>query len=224
MNFHKYLKKSELIDNPLCGIGSYVDTLNMSNGLITRRIKKMVLTGSEDWRLSSWGGTDTTPFYLSGTGIITTGDYDTRYVMSTHFPMATRNELYNGDESSIGVGTVLSLRISSSIAASVTEFKSWLTTQYNSDNPVIAWFVLAQSQTETIEIGSAYSGTVDGYLLQNETPSPTNPINPIANNAVGWYDIKNYVRNTTWQQGSVYTYSGGSWSAAATKKRRRRKK
>ena len=49
MNFKQF--GSLLPDNPLCGISTYKDTLNLATGACTRYVKKLVLDGSEAWNL-----------------------------------------------------------------------------------------------------------------------------------------------------------------------------
>ena len=110
------------------------------------------------------------------------------------------------------------------ISTTVEELKSYLAQQYSTGTPVTVWYVLATPETEQIIVPSGLSGTVEGYLTQSGTPTPTDPIYPVANDAVGWYAIKNYVRDTTWTDGSTYSRSGGSWSSSVAKKRSRKKK
>lgn len=39
-----------------------------------------------------------------------------------------------------------------------------------------------------------------------------------------WHDLTDHIMSTTWQDGSTYSRSGGSWSSSLTKKRSRKKK
>ena len=39
-----------ILSEPLCGIGTYTDSLDLSTGILTRKIKKLVLDGTEEWQ------------------------------------------------------------------------------------------------------------------------------------------------------------------------------
>lgn len=39
-----------------------------------------------------------------------------------------------------------------------------------------------------------------------------------------WHNLTDHIMSTTWQDGSTYSRSGGSWSSSLTKKRSRKKK
>ncbi len=219
MNFQKYFKSTALISNPLCGIGTYKDVLNLATGQITRAIKKLVLTGEESW--SSYSGV----VYLSN--IIDYLKADEIVVACTHYQsQSTVEGIADTTEGHITFSKGVNYRmcIRDSNYTSGTLFKEYLQQQYSNGTPVTVWYVLATSTTEQITVPSGLSGTVEGYLTQDGTPTPTDPIYPVTNDAVGWYAIKNYVRNTTWQDGSTYSRSGGSWSSSLTKKRSRKKK
>lgn len=220
MNFQKYFKSTALINNPLCGKDTYKDVINLATGQITRKIKKVVFNGTESWRLYPLpSATNVERFYLimptpsvTITSLITShlaaigNDSDAEHV---RFGGSSVNEFY--------------VYISRTIATTLSELQSYLAEQYAANTPLTLWYAIATPETEQITVPSGLSGTVEGYLTQSGTPTPTDPIYPVANDAVGWYGIKNYERNTTWQDGSTYSRSGGSWSAAAKKRSRKKK-
>ena len=198
MNFKRF--GSLLPDNPLCGIGTYKDELNLATGACTRRIKKLVLDGTENWILSTgWKKTATSVFYAPLNDIIHTSADNVIFIYSNAFVAATRNELYNGDSDMVARtgNEALTIRISDSIATTTADFKSYLAQQYAAGTPVTIWYVLATPTTETITVPSGLSGTEVGYLNQSGTPTPTNPIYPTANTVKKWFDINHYIMGTS---------------------------
>lgn len=223
MNYQKYFKSTALINNPLCGIDTYKDVLNLATGQITRQIKKLVLDGTESW-------IQTVPEVKVYRIIVSD------YLRETdNIPICTH---YKGIAPVAGTGALQDLETAFLISSSgnnyyyirddnfnnANDFIAYLQQQYANDTPVTIWYILVESETEQITVPSGLSGTVEGYLTQTGTPTPSDPIYPVANDAVGWYAIRNYVRNTTWQDGSTYSRSGGSWSSSLTKKWSRKRK
>jgi hypothetical protein len=175
--------KPLLHDNPLCGIDTYKDTLNLATGACVRNIKKIVLTGEE----SGWA--------MSGTGLfynLTLPDNpkEISAVVSTHFIAETDPGYVNIGHTRFG-GTVqnptqpLVFNYDNG-AIGLTAFKQWLANQYDAGTPVTVWYVLATPTSETIIVPSGLSGTEEGYLTQSETPTPTNPVYPTANEVLIW--------------------------------------
>lgn len=210
-------KTALLYDNPLCGISTYKDTLNLATGVCARQIKKLVLTGNE----SGW--------VMSGTGYfynLTLSDNpkEMSAVVSTHFTATTtpgtveigcirfggtaqsptQPLIFNYDKGAIGL----------------TAFKQWLAAQYSAGTPVTVWYVLETPTTETITVPSGLSGTEEGYLNQSGTPTPTNPIYPTANNVEIWLHslrkltiATEVVENPLYSDGTAitnYTISGNT--------------
>ena len=225
MNYQKYFKSAALINNPLCGINTYKDIINLSTGQITRDIKKLILTGNE------------VVYVYANSDIafrINTSDalLNNRYCVCTHFVYQQSPGSSNIDGITAGAGDYnlyFTFSLSSAakfgiVAGDTNSFKSFLQQQFSAGTPVTVWYVLTTPETKQITVPSGMTGTVEGYLTQTGTPTPTDPIYPVANDAVGWYALKNYVRNTTWQDGSTYSRSGGSWSSATAAKKRSLKK
>lgn len=224
MNYQKYFKSTDLISNPLCGIDTYKDVLNLATGQITRTIKKWVMTGRENWN-NSFGESlfgvqgllNSSPFIVGISAYSTHSKYNP--VQS-----GLDNAMGNGEFALQKNDIQFNVFFKNTDFSSTVNFKAWLAAQYSNGSPVTIWYILATPETEQITVPSGLSGTVEGYLTQDGTPTPTDPIYPVANDAVGWYGIKNYVRATTWQDGSTYSRSGGSWSSSLIKKRSRKKK
>lgn len=186
-----------LSNNPLCGISTYKDTLNLATGVCTRQIKKVILSGQENWGKS--GSTQT--FYMNPLGIDTNYKtaicdrfvYDTTGNFGTFYSPSTVNPQFN---------------FVWDTSKTVDEWKAWL-----SDNPTTIWYVLAAPTSETITVPTGLSGTVEGYLIQDDTPTPTSPIYPTANPVTMWADYTPNIYNSGWTtaSGQPEKYNSG-WS------------
>ena len=216
MNFQKYFKSTALISNPLCSIKTYKDILNLATGQITRAIKKRLLTGEENISYTEAQGHSR----FNILEMYATSDYTSGFCTHYNYYYAFQN--YNIYHSSVNTDT--NVYIIDDNYTSAADFKAYLAAEYADGTPVTIWYILETPETEQITVPSGLSGTVEGYLTYRGTPTPTDPIYPVANDAIGWYAIKNYVRDTTWTDVSTYSRSGGSWSSSLTKKRSRKKK
>lgn len=217
MNPYKYFVSAELINNPLCGIGTYKDMLSLETGAITREIKKLVLTGEENWNYSS-----SSMVYWVGN---VPSDYDNTLIsqittVCSHYICIPNNtgfsgmvngnlRLYAKDVSP----TAHELYIKDENYTTTEDFKSYLAAQYAAGKPVTIWYVLSTSETDQITVPSGLSGNVEGYLIQDGTPTSEAPIYPTANTAKGWYTINAYKRSVlVWNTDTGYERSDGSWT------------
>lgn len=155
---------------PLYGIGDYKDTLNLSTGVVTRKVKKLVLTGTEQWGLWSSGQPDVERYYYKW-GKSTPSDYG---LICTHLPF--RNADGNFEHIRLGGSSRddFVIYISKTIAPTVTDFKAYLAAQYQAGTPVTAWYILSTPTTETVTVPTGMTGEIEGYLTQVSTPTPTN--------------------------------------------------
>lgn len=187
MNFHKIV--GLLPDNPLCGIDTYKDTLNLADGSCTRQIKKLVL---DNTTVFGKGGSDDSAYF-----VINLGDSTGTLCVCSHF-VYTHIASDNTDIGTSITASSKNLRIRPENVADTTaeQFNQWITEQYNAGTPVIVWYVLATPTTETITVPTGLSGTEEGYLNQSGTPTKTNPIYPTANTVGYWTDIPYYIRKT----------------------------
>lgn len=203
MNPHKYFVSADLISNPLCGIDTYKDILNLATGETTRKIKKLFLTGQEYWNYSE--SSTNARAYMSNFVQITA---NTRS-LSTHYSFNSSSYPPIG---SFNLNSSGSLIFGISVGG-LSDFKAFLQQQYTNGTPVTVWCVLETPTTETISIPTGLSGTVEGYLIQDGTPTPEAPIYPTANTAKGWYDINAYKRSVlVWNTDTAYERSDGSWT------------
>lgn len=188
MNFKQF--GSLLPDNPLCGISTYKDELNLATGACTRKIKKLMLDGTEAWFASSNAGVYYTTKSTSLNPIYSLGICD-RFVY--HFVNLVAN-LADG-EYLIDMTNKYTWFRNNDITT-LQAWKAWLAQQYANGTPVTVWYALETPTTETITVPSGLSGIEEGYLIQDSTPTPTNPIYPTANEVKVCHDIPHYIMGT----------------------------
>lgn len=181
------IKKSSLLlaENPLCGIGEYKDVLDLSTGGVTRQIKKLVLTGEEIWDTGTVGANRFFYSYKQNAASIYASILSSHYIPS-NVPGAQRP---NNSIRQTTAATAAVINIRDDACATILDFKQYLASQYAAGTPVIVWYVLATPETETIAIPSGLTGTIEGYLTQSGTPTPSTPIYPEANPALAWIPI-----------------------------------
>lgn len=158
---------------PLNGIGEYKDTLDLSTGVVTRRIGKLVLDGTESWEESTTSGVNF--FYTRN---IENHVY-IRQGCCTHLvcnlPQYANcyliNQYHNLTVNNCGYSTI-------------EDFATFLAAQYANGTPVTIWYALATPTTETISLPNGMTGIIEGFTIQSGTPTPANPIMP-TNNDVG---------------------------------------
>lgn len=167
------------LNEPLCGIGAYTDSLDLFTGILTRRIKKLVITGNEKWTFRTGQPSNVYFIEFRSTNFIRNIALCTHYINQDS---GTFNQLENKhcivDLSSDGIRSFIGIRDSSYNSAAA--FVSYLEAQYAAGTPVIVWYALAEPETETIPVPSGLTGTIEGYLIQNGTPTPETPIYPTA--------------------------------------------
>ena len=164
-----------LAENPLCGIDEHKDALDLSTGGATRSIKKLVLTGDEDWT----AGASNIRYIATLAGAEMQG-------ICSHFTYGDSTENENFDI----VPSRSQIRFNNSGYSTLSDFIAFLRLQYANGTPVTIWYVLETPETETITVPSGLTGTIEGYLTQSETPTLSNPIYPEANPALAWVPIK----------------------------------
>lgn len=181
------------LSEPLRAIGEYKDTLDLSTGVVTRRIKKWVFDGSEGWAYAQMGYTLATRSILNTPDDISQNLYR---VVNTHYSSmdswlsgATKVGLsYKGYDVP---GTSRGHRVCIGVQpldgtdmpkqADIDALVSFLQQQYSNGTPVTVWYVLATPTTETVSVPSGMTGIIEGYLTQDGTPTPDNPIYPESN-------------------------------------------
>lgn len=144
---------------PLYGIGDYKDILNLSTGVLTRNIKKLVLTGKETWIV--WNGN-----YYSN--VIDSKSMIASPLFCTHFINNNTSGMYIG----INASRLKIASVAIPFVTGVDDLKAWLANQYQNGTPITVWYVLATPETETVTVPTGMTGEVEGYLTQISTPTP----------------------------------------------------
>lgn len=161
---------------PLYGIGVYKDTLNLSTGVVTRKIKKLVLTGEENIEIKSGNA----KWYIPIADMKTPTTVAAIEWYCSHYQAVANNTSwvsydYMVSWSSVDTGSSIGLRIRDIdflTGKTVADFKSYLAAQYQAGTPVTVWYILATPETETVTVPTGMTGEIEGYLTQISTPTP----------------------------------------------------
>jgi len=166
---------------PLCGIDTYTDSLCLSTGILTRKIKKLVLTGQENWYNRSGDPPNVFFFELADVQCVN------NYGLCTHYSNQESGGFNTFEDKHLlvrlaidGSKTYIALR-DSTYFATMSDFKSYIAQFYANGNPITVWYAIAEPEVSTITIPSGLTGTIEGYLIQDGTPTPQTPIYPTAN-------------------------------------------
>jgi hypothetical protein len=147
-----------ILSEPLRKIGDYADSVN-SEGVVTRRIKELVLDGTEKWVQTSSDGV--TIYYFTGVSnhLLILEGFCTHmtYGIVKNANEYMINQFHNLFANNCGYSTL-------------ADFKTFLATQYTNGTPVIVYYVLATPTTEsvtapTIPTSSGFSNIEIGTSL-----------------------------------------------------------
>lgn len=171
----------------------------------TRKIKKLVLTGEEDWKPWSSGQPDIERYYYKW-GKTTPYDYG---LICTHLPFIKEDGNYEHIRLGGSNREDFIIFISRTIAPIVTDFKSYLAQQYAAGTPVCVWYVLATEETGIVneplrKIGD-YADTVSGISIPTITGKDT-------------FDVETTLKPsevslsyTGWHDATVEEWDGSDW-------------
>ena len=110
----------------------------------TRRIKKLVFEGTENWRLYALpGATNVERFYL----VVPQNAVSARSIISSHFPTKIDNSDTEHTRCGGGLFNEIYIYISRSVATTAADLKSYLAAQYAAGTPVTVWYALATPET-----------------------------------------------------------------------------
>lgn len=129
----------DLQDNGLCSIGDIKDELIAKNGKakILKKIGKVTLNGSENWAISLGAPNQNNTIYLNSNNF--DGLAKAEHMISNYF--ASTIDLWSRDMDGIYYdtqhGNSFRLRINKTIASTVNEFKTWLSTH----NPTVYYIL-----------------------------------------------------------------------------------
>lgn len=159
----------------LVKVNDTFDTYNLSTGIFTQRIGKIILNGSEKFMKSTITSIDR--YYIDlMNGML--NDYTKICAISTHFTYSsnstTKYEMflgyYVGNEN-----TRLFLNFAEFGTTSVKDFTNWLKEQYDQGNPVIVYYTLKES--DFIQIGKSNLILYEGENNISLVDSPIEPNN-----------------------------------------------
>lgn len=144
-----------ILSEPLRKIGNYADSVD-SEGVVTRKIKKLILDGTEDWQ--KWG--DSYTVNISSNYQFGAAALSTHYAWKVTTPVA--NEQF----------TIVNARvwIRDDSQSTLADFTTFLAQQYTNGTPVTVYYVLATPTTEsvtapTIPTSSGFSNITIGTSL-----------------------------------------------------------
>ncbi len=144
---------SVYLTEQLMKIGDTVDSL-VSAGTVTYNIKKLVLTGEENWKKSSTYDGSFYAAILSNS----TSPYQNNILICTHAvhvnPINSTTYTYGKcgtDRSQAQVNSNLNLFIGQA-GWSVSDFQAYLAHEYTNGTPVTVWYVLATPTTEQVTV------------------------------------------------------------------------
>lgn len=143
--------KNIYLNEPLHKIGDYADILSYQDHNVTRKIKKLVLTGEETWFIY----TESYPSHFITYAISDRRRNITPYC--THYVGSTVINYSGLKNAQISVSTSPSSNnrprttICDTRFLTIDDFKSYLQQQYAAGTPVTVWYVLATEETEQIK-------------------------------------------------------------------------
>ena len=194
------IKQYVSLSEPLCGINTYKDVLNIETGATTRIIKKMVLDGNTVVKKKSGNA----PFQIYCPHGIKPPT-DGIYWLCSHYPAVPNTTTWTTYDYliSFSVGDMgesendyFRIRDTSRASYNADQFSDYLAQQYANGTPVTVWYILATPETSVTTLPKGLSGTFEGSLTQTGTPTPASPIYPTANNINAFLN-KKYFRYET---------------------------
>lgn len=138
------------LDEPLRKIGDYADVIDFERGVVERKIGKVVFDGSDDelWFYYSQAGVSQKYIRIDVIGASTVLSDKLKSISIFQRPYEY-DSIYSG-------GSPPNIAINSEIPNSSVEWRNWL-----SENPITAYYVLAEPTTETLALPKipTFSGT-----------------------------------------------------------------
>ena len=168
------------LDAPLRGLGEYKDTLDLSTGVLTRRIGVEVLDGTKG---QIPDGNTTRYFFRHISDLTVVEPTDTQII--SHYVYAlittTNSELGCRVLKTSSNSTRIAIRSPNTNLDTTEKYRAFYASEYANGRPVTAYYVLANPVIEQVEVPPGLTGTIEGYLTQNGTPTESVPIYPEAN-------------------------------------------
>ena len=169
-----------LANSPLYGTEAYKDSIDLSTGTITRKIRKLTLDSSIN--LGS-------PTAITGGYRYSVSNAMTDPALSDSAKWKCSHLAYRSDWGLLGFTVSNSANtLFIMINIDTTDgLKAWLDAQIAANTPVILYYSSSSDTTETVTIPTGLTGTATGTMEQSGTPQPDNPIYPTGNNVTIWH-------------------------------------
>lgn len=141
---------------PLHKIGNYADYVDFERGVVVRNVKKLVLTGEENWARCN-GDIVYYDFRLPKSGL-NDCDFFSTIGFRNNNPYRHHNTIC------FWVGTIR-IAFDGEIDETLDSFKSYLADQYAQGTPVTVWYVLQTPEEETPPVPFPKIPTFDGTTI-----------------------------------------------------------
>ena len=171
----------------------------------TRRVKKLVLTGEENWTTySEFSAQNCYQFYTN----ITNHNVNSEAI-STHFVYTSNLRTLIDNDGTFMFDSIKYIRVHISSCTTLDDFKSYLATQYANGTPVTVWYVLAEPETGIVneplmKIGD-YADSTSGITIPTITGKDT-------------FDVETTLKPsevslsyTGWHDATVKEWDGSQW-------------
>ena len=171
----------------------------------TRRVKKLVLTGEENW--TTYSGFSAQNCYQFNTNI--TNHNVNSEAISTHFVYTSDLRTLIDNDGTFMFDSNKYIRVHISSCTTLDDFKSYLATQYANGTPVTVWYVLAEPETGIVneplmKIGD-YADSTSGITIPTITGKDT-------------FDVETTLKPsevslsyTGWHDATVKEWDGSDW-------------
>ena len=175
-----------------------------------RQIKKLVLTGQEDWVNAGNAGhswrIEPSDIKRSSSQTVVAD------IICSHYSATQFNTVYNGRDTGIGVPSTANwIAICDLNISSVSDFTQYLAGQYSAGTPVTVWYVLATPTTGIVNEPLRKIGTY-ADSISNVASIPTS-------SGSQTFDVDTTLKPSEvdltyhgWHEHSDKKYSGGSWT------------
>ena len=169
-----------LANSPLYGTEAYKDSIDLSTGTITRKIRKLTLDSSINFG---------NPTAITGGYRYSVSNAMTDPALSDRTKWECSHLAYRSDWGLLGFtvsNSANTLFIMINIDT-IDGLKAWLDAQISANTPVILYYSSLTDTTETVTIPTGLTGTATGTMEQSGTPQPDTPIYPTGNNVTIWH-------------------------------------
>ena len=132
----------------LLGLDNTADVQKIKQGSLEKNIGVCILTGDETWDYTNQGAYGNSSF--GSTTAVTDRDYTVREGLCTHFQNTnTASEISQNGKMFLGASTQ-KINFCNTDITTVEGWKQWLRDQYNAGTPVVVFYPLQNTSTESI--------------------------------------------------------------------------